>query len=71
MKAKPTILVWIAVAGALAGAAPAIAQQSTGTPAPASATAGGSYLPPFPPPFTGHVGRELLRQRPFDTWRSP
>jgi hypothetical protein len=66
MKARSTTLFWMAVAGALAVAAPAIAQQSTGTPGPAgpTTTVEGRYLPPFPPPFTGHIGREAKDSTP-------
>ncbi|MGY3618272.1 hypothetical protein ACVJGD_004468 [Bradyrhizobium sp. USDA 10063] len=66
IRTKPAVLLWLAVAGVLADAAPAIAQQTTGTPAApgATTTAGGNYLPPFPPPFTGHIGREAKDSTP-------
>jgi len=66
MKIKSTTLFWMAVVGVLAGAAPAIAQPSTSTPGAAgpTTTVDGGYLPPFPPPFTGHIGREARDSTP-------
>jgi len=60
------MLFWMAVAGVLLGVAPAVAQQGPGTPPSpgAAAAAGGNYLPPFPPPFTGHIGREAKDSTP-------
>ncbi|MCK1465517.1 arylsulfatase [Bradyrhizobium sp. 2] len=63
MRTKLAVLLWLVVVGALA---PAIAQQSTGTSGAAGATptVDGRYLPPFPPPFTGHIGREAKDSTP-------
>jgi hypothetical protein len=46
--------------------APAVAQQGPGTPPSPGATtaADGRYLPPFPPPFKGHIGREAKDSTP-------
>jgi len=67
MWTKTTLLVfWLVVTAALAGAAPALAQQGSATPGPAGATptVDRRYLPPFPPPFTGHIGREAKGSTP-------
>jgi len=51
MNAKPTFFLCLALAAALWTATPVPAQ-------PAGATTGsGQYLPPFPAPFSGHIGR--------------
>jgi len=61
---RTTVVFWMAVAVALAAAGPALAQPTTGMPASPDAAAAGKYLPPFPPPFTGRIGREAKSSTP-------
>jgi arylsulfatase A-like enzyme len=67
MNTTPTRLIfWMVVAGALLGSAPAMAQQGTGTSGATGAISAidGAYLPPFPQPFKGHIGREAKDSTP-------
>jgi arylsulfatase A-like enzyme len=56
-----------AVAGALAGSAPAMAQEATATPgAPgATTTIGGRYLPPPPQQFRGDIQPNAVQSKPY------
>ena len=57
----------ILMAGALLSAAPAMAQQATGTPGlpGATTTIDGRYLPPPPQPFRGEIDTNAAQSKPY------
>jgi arylsulfatase len=68
MKTTATMLMlWMAVAGALLGSAPAPAQHITGTPGSpgATTTIDGRYLPNPPPPFRGEIDPNAAQSKPY------
>src|SRR5262249_16184352 len=67
MKTKTTrSMLWMAIVGALLGSAPAIAQQTTGTPGAPSATTtiDGRYLPAPPQKFGGDINLNAAQSKP-------
>ena len=67
MQTTTTMLMFLlALAGALLGSAPAMAQQTTGVPGSPSATRtiDGRYLPNPPAPFGGEITPTLCSRNP-------
>jgi arylsulfatase len=62
-----TLVFWMGAAGVLAGAAPALAQQTTATPGSpgATTTIDGRYLPNPPPPFKGEINPNAVDSKPY------